>query len=219
MKSQGRLVTRMLGLGWDPPRSQSSRYPPAQAWNLSLSLSLRIRRGKFPGAWPGITGITVTVHFMLRPILLGRQSASVRARAGVSGAGFGLPARRESFPSRSGAHAFSLAQPRGRGRIFVAFEQVGEAGKSLTSRGEIRQGVIAEAEEGARARPRPVFRVANPVELAPGSASHSGTRRPDEARPSRRRRTVAARSGRRVYGWQRRCADGRSQSLLAHTLI
>jgi len=42
VKSQGRLVTRMLGLGWDPPRSQSSRYPPAQAWNLSLSLSLSL---------------------------------------------------------------------------------------------------------------------------------------------------------------------------------
>jgi hypothetical protein len=67
--------------------------------------------------------------------------------------------------------------------MFVAFQQVGEAGKSLTSRGEILQGVVAEAQVGARARPRPNLPRGGPVELAPGSASHSGMRRPDEARP------------------------------------
>ena len=67
----------------------------------------------------------------------------------------------KAFRADRAPHAFSLAQPRGRGRIFVAFQEVGEAGKSLTSRGEIRQGVIAEAQVGARARPRLIFRAAD----------------------------------------------------------
>jgi hypothetical protein len=91
-------------------------------------------------------------------------------------------------------------------------EQVGEAGKALTSRARRRR----RRRPGGRAHSTTAsLRRGGPVELAPGSASHSGKRRPDEARPSRRRRTVPAGSGRRLYALRGACprnSDARARA-------
>ncbi|MFZ0208663.1 MAG: hypothetical protein WAL59_21585 [Roseiarcus sp.] len=157
----------------DPERSgiSSSRLGRIAPWYQARVDALTASDPIVPGAVAAIAkdgklaylrGITVTLHSTLRqsarPVIGRLRSAPERAKAAV---GLGFQRCEKAFRTDGAAHAFSLAQPRCRGGVFLAFQQVGEAGKSLADRGEICDGVIAEAQVGARARPLPIFRAAD----------------------------------------------------------